>query len=157
MTEWIYPNGNFSYDPRNDQIYPFPIAPLSFYESLKSYEQDMKYLISLYPDFINPMLRRIREVSDRYDYPGAFVYDRYPDKERILRISAEIYDELADDQGAAPSQDEDPLPSRTPPLLSFTKEPRNPYIVTLIQILFSNEIVLRRQSQNSRTRYWYGY
>lgn len=178
MPEWIYPNKNLSYDPRNDQVYPtprpgipqetfplfpFPIAPYPSYDSQKSYEQDMKYLISLYPEFIKPMLTLIRTVSDRYDHPGTFLYDRYPDKESLLRIVTEIYDELAQNQtgviieGAAAADTADGLPSEIPPELNFTKDPRNPCILTLIQILLSNELLFRRQNQNNRSRYWYGY
>lgn len=178
MAEWIYPNNNYSYDPRTDQVYPaprpgmpqepfplfpFPIAPYANYDSRKSYEQDMKYLISLYPEFIKPMLNLIRTVSDRYDHPGTFLYDRYPDKESLLRIVTEIYDELAQNrngaiiEGGAAENTPSGQDAEIPPELNFTKEPRNPCILTLIQILLSNELLFRRQNRNDRNRYWYGY
>ncbi len=219
MPDWIYPNQNYSYDPYRDRLtpgptppfpqnpfpaFPFPIAPYANYDSRESYEQDMRYLVSLYPDFIRPMLEQVRIAADRYDYPGGFLSDRYPDKERILRIVAEIYDALADSmENASWDGMADPMhslagtnttymrgnaengyaaqpansgypqapgnlasPAQTGadnsqyggwPDIRFTKNPRNPWLMSLVQILFSNEILYRRQNNQNQRRYWFGY
>lgn len=191
MPDWIYPNQNYSYDPYRDRLtsgptppfpqnpfpaFPFPIAPYSNYDTYESYEQDMRYLVSLYPDFIRPMLEQVRIAADRYDHPGSFLCDRYPDKERILRIVTEIYDALAESMGdtswdgmADPTHTLAPhalsnsentdatAPSDSWPDIRFTKNPRNLWLLSLLQILFSNELLFRRQHNQNHRRYWFGY
>lgn len=193
MPEWIYPNQNYSYDPYHDRIapgpvppfptnpfpaFPFPIAPYPNYDSEEGYEQDLRYLVSLYPDFVRPMIEQVRIAVERYDRPGSFLSDRYPDKESILRIVTEIYDALSESMEGIPWEGmADPMESRRQPQSSdsvsnsngsnrtasewpdirFTKDPRNPWLLSLLQILFSNELLHRRQSTRRKNRYWFGY
>ncbi len=176
MKDWIYPNQNrqspLSTSPGQPANTPFPYVmpdvrggvPSYFYPSQGTglllpvtpfplctgrdcFERDKRYLTSLYPDFLVPILESIKERLDDEQQKGGFLSDRYPDKERLLRMVYEIYDRLSEEQQSLPM----PLPAENspenefPPLtIPFTKDPRNPCLLALIQVLLSNEILAGR-------------
>lgn len=48
---------------------------------------DRDYFRQMYPETVKRYLRVIVEVLDRMDIPGSYIYDEYPDKIRIERLS----------------------------------------------------------------------
>ncbi len=197
MKEWIYPNLNrptpattpFPYrvpgtpDSIPSYFYPregtgllLPIPPLPTYSDREQYERDKRYLTSLYPEFLLPLQRELLRRLEREHSETGFLFDRYPDRELLLRMVYEIYDALAEngdatlrfpdnsalqedgmtgfDGGMMPGFDGDMIPGAdggmlAPPItIIFTKDPRNPWLLGLIQVLLSNEILARRYYRN---------
>ncbi len=174
MKEWIYPNLNrptpattpFPYrvpgtpDSIPSYFYPregtgllLPIPPLPTYSDREQYERDKRYLTSLYPEFLLPLQRELLRRLEREHSETGFLFDRYPDRELLLRMVYEIYDALAENGDATlripdnSALQEDGM--LAPPItIIFTKDPRNPWLLGLIQVLLSNEILARRYYRN---------
>lgn len=53
--------------------------------------QDMDYLQQTYPAKVRSLRKRIAELLDRMDYEGSFVYDAYPDRCTLERMSEACY------------------------------------------------------------------
>ncbi len=167
MKDWIYPNLNRQTSfasplfyrqeqapDSNEPVYtrseygiylPFPA-----YQSCADYEKDKRYLTSLYPEYLLPILESIRIHLEETDAGNSFLQDRYPDKESLLRLVYEIYDALAAEIPSSPNGDSDPVGDGDEPLLpplalSFTTDPRNPWLLGLIQVLLSGELLARRR------------
>lgn len=179
MKDWIYPNQNrqtpattpFPYQMPGvtpsvpGYFYPaegtgllLPIPPFPMYPNWEEYERDKKYLTSLYPEFLIPVLNVLLRRLDREHSETGFLYDRYPDRELLLRMVYEIYDQLAEEGDAgltmpAPSEPGSDDQLAPPITVTFTKNPRNPWLLGLIQVLLSNEILARRRNR-SGSRYY---
>lgn len=104
----------------------FSIKPYYCYDSVSQYTKDIRYMMSLYPHLLAPLLVAVNDACDRYMGEGSFLFHAYPDKERLLRIVWELYMEFAGTNEA------------------FTTSPVNPWLMSLVQVLFTNELLLRR-------------
>lgn len=65
----------------------------SMYKRFSSYEEDQQdgeFLKSLYPMEIMDLQLMVEEKCDELEYDGSIMFDQYPDKVRILKLSDEI-------------------------------------------------------------------
>lgn len=53
-------------------------------------EQDLEYLQQIFPEASRRYARKISDVVDRLDYPGSMIYDEFPDRLRLQRLSNDI-------------------------------------------------------------------
>ena len=51
---------------------------------------DLEYLQQTYPGEVRRCQRRIAEILDKYDYEGSMIYDEYPDRLSLYRITDTI-------------------------------------------------------------------
>lgn len=73
--------------------------PLPFFMTYPGYPEaaqeqtllkDLEYLQSAYPNEVKRYQRKIAEMLDKLDYEGSMIYDEYPDKYSLQRLSGTI-------------------------------------------------------------------
>ncbi len=86
-------------------VYPLPM----YYQPEDSVTRDLEYLQQMYPVQAKKYQKLIARVLDRIDYEGSMIYDEYPDKWQIYRLTQMIADQAAQSEGDEP----DPAPEQT--------------------------------------------
>lgn len=56
--------------------------------------RDLEYLQEMYPAEAKKYQKVIAEILDRLDYEGSMIYDEYPDKWQIYRLTQVVVDRL---------------------------------------------------------------
>lgn len=82
--------------------YPMPL----FYEEQDTVTRDLEYLQEMYPEEARKYQKVIGEVLDRIDYEGSMIYDEYPDKWQIYRLTQVVVDKLKQDGNADQTEQE---------------------------------------------------
>lgn len=126
------------FKPGNTARFPGNV-PLPFYMTYPGYlkpEQenailkDLEYLQQTYPSEVKRYQRKVAEILDKIDYEGSMIYDEYPDRYTIDRLTKTIVQILQSEE--------------------VTKEdaPSNPdkwlWAEDMVQVLVCNEIYKRR-------------
>lgn len=78
--------------------YPMPL----FYQEQDTVSKDLEYLQEMYPVEAKRYQKVIAEVLDRLDYEGSMIYDEYPDRWQIYRLTQFIVDKLKQQKNAVP-------------------------------------------------------
>lgn len=81
---------------RQSRILPFYMAypmPL-FYQEQDTVTRDLEYLQEMYPAEAKKYQKVIAEILDRLDYEGSMIYDEYPDRWQIYRLTRIIVDKI---------------------------------------------------------------
>lgn len=68
--------------------YPMPLL----YDDDRIARRDLDYMKSLYPAAAKRLIPYIEEECDRLEYEGSMMYDEYPDRVLLYKVSADIYD-----------------------------------------------------------------
>ena len=66
--------------------YPLPM----YYQDEDSVVRDLEYLQQMYPAQAKQLQKRIAEILDKMDYEGSMLYDEYPDKWQLYRLSENV-------------------------------------------------------------------
>ncbi len=53
--------------------------------------QDLEYLQQLYPMQVRKYQRRVSEILDKMDYEGSMIYDEYPDRYGMERLTDSVW------------------------------------------------------------------
>ena len=106
--------------------YPLPL----YYQQEDSVTRDLEYLQQMYPVQAKKYQKIIAESLDHIDYEGSMIYDEYPDKWQIYRLTQMIVDKITK------SEDE----------LSDADSER---LTEFIQVLLSYEIYKKRHSNRN--------
>ena len=75
--------------------YPLPM----YYQQEDSVTRDLDYLQQMYPAQAKKYQKIIAETLDRIDYEGSMIYDEYPDRWQIHRLTQMIVDKLKATEG----------------------------------------------------------
>ncbi len=70
--------------------YPLPM----YYQQEDSVTRDLEYLQEMYPVQARKFQKMIAETLDHIDYEGSMIYDEYPDKWQIYRLTQMIVDKI---------------------------------------------------------------
>ncbi len=62
--------------------------------------QDLQYLQEILPEASRRYAKRISDVVDRLDYKGSMIYDEFPDRMRLQRLTEEILRMIEADEAA---------------------------------------------------------
>ncbi len=82
--------------------YPLPM----YYQQEDSVTRDLEYLQQMYPTEAKKYQKIIDETLDKIDYEGSMIYDEYPDKWQIYRLTQIITDKIKkSDEGQSPDTD----------------------------------------------------
>ena len=84
--------------------YPLPL----YYQAEDSVTRDLEYLQQMYPMQAKKYQKVIAETLESIDYEGSMIYDEYPDKWQIYRLTQMIMDKI-EKESEAPETD----PERT--------------------------------------------
>lgn len=91
---------------RQSRILPFYMAypmPL-FYQEQDTVTRDLEYLQEMYPMEAKRYQKVIAEILNRLDYEGSVIYDEYPDKWQIYRLTQVVSDKLKQDGSAGQTE-----------------------------------------------------
>ena len=111
--------------------YPLPM----YYQEEDSIIRDLEYLQQMYPAEAKRYQKIIAGILDKLDYEGSMIYDEYPDKWQLYKLSKDILERIK-------REDEKEHPDQTVPPEKWE------WLGDLIQILLFYEIYKRRH--NSR-------
>lgn len=120
---------------RQSRILPFYMAypmPL-FYQEEDTVMRDLEYLQEMYPAEAKKYRKVIVDVLDRLDYEGSMIYDEYPDRWQIYRLTQIIVDRIKDQAAAEKGGS------------GKSKEG----VEELVQVLLCGEIYQRRHSNRN--------
>ena len=112
--------------------YPLPL----YYQQEDSVTRDLEYLQQMYPTEAKKYQRIIAETLDRIDYEGSMIYDEYPDKWQIYRLTQVIVDKIKKAQQEQPEEGKN------------GKTDWN-QVTEFIQVLLSYEIYRKRHSNRN--------
>ena len=107
--------------------YPLPV----YYEEEDSIIRDLEYMQQMYPSEARRYQKTISGILDKLDYEGSMIYDEYPDKWQIYRLSRDISDRIKREEEKEQKEVESP-PEKWE------------WLGDLVQILLCYEIYKRR-------------
>ena len=109
--------------------YPLPM----YYQEEDSIIRDLEYLQQMYPSEAKRYQKTISDILDKLDYEGSMIYDEYPDKWQIYKLSRDILDRIK-------REEEQQNPDKEVP------EEKWEWLGDLVQILLFYEIYKRRHN-----------
>lgn len=114
------------------KILPFYMSwPLPlFYEEEDAAMQDLEYLQEMYPQEAKRYQLKVSRLLDRFDYDGSAIYDEYPDRLTLFKMSGDILETIAREEENTGDQ------------MSAAAKPQ---MAELIQVLVYHEIFKRRR------------
>lgn len=109
--------------------YPLPI----YYQEEDSVIKDLEYLQQMYPAEAKRYQKVIAGILDTLDYSGSMIYDEYPDKWQLYKLSMDIVDRIKREE------------LKKDPDAVFPEE-KWKWLGDLVQILLYYEIYRRRHN-----------
>lgn len=85
--------------------YPLPL----YYQPEDTVTRDLEYLQQMYPSQAKKYQKMIAETLDHIDYEGSMIYDEYPDKWQIYRMTQMIVEKIRKSDEENTDMDEDRL------------------------------------------------
>lgn len=85
--------------------YPLPL----YYQPEDSVTRDLEYLQQMYPSQAKKYQKMIAETLDHIDYEGSMIYDEYPDKWQIYRLTQMIVEKIRKSDEENTDMDEERL------------------------------------------------
>lgn len=70
--------------------YPLPM----YYEDENSVIRDLEYLQQMYPAQAKRYQKVISNILDKLDYEGSMIYDEFPDRWQLYKLSTDILDRI---------------------------------------------------------------
>lgn len=112
--------------------YPLPL----YYQQEDSVTRDLEYLQQMYPTEAKKYQKIIAETLDHIDYEGSMIYDEYPDKWQIYRLTQVIVDKIRNSREEQPGQEQD-------------GDADWERVTEFVQVLLSYEIYRKRHSNRN--------
>lgn len=85
--------------------YPLPM----YYQEEESIIRDLEYLQQMYPAEAKKYQKVIAGILDRLDYEGSMIYDEFPDKWQLYKLSKDILERIRKEE-----EKEDPEAAASP-------------------------------------------
>ena len=85
--------------------YPLPL----YYQQEDNVTRDLEYLQQMYPAQAKKYQKIIAEMLDRIDYDGSMIYDEYPDRWQIYRLTQMIADKIKNEEDKSSDIDSEQL------------------------------------------------
>ena len=112
--------------------YPLPM----YYQEDDAIMRDLEYLQQMYPADAKRYQKLIASILDKLDYEGSLIYDEYPDRWQLYKLSMEITDRVRREENANSEEETEPM-----------SEEKLKWLGDLIQILLFYEIYKRRHNR----------
>ncbi len=99
--------------------------------------RDLEYLQQMYPKHVRKYQRRVAEILDKMDYEGSMIYDEYPDRYSMERLTDSVWNIIKrEEQSQNPEKMQD----------AETWE----WIKALLFVLLNTEVYKRRHGNTRR-------
>ena len=85
--------------------YPLPL----YYQQEDNVTRDLEYLQQMYPAQAKKYQKIIAEMLDRIDYDGSMIYDEYPDRWQIYRLTQMIVNKIKNEEDKSSDIDSEQL------------------------------------------------
>lgn len=72
----------------------------------KTLLRDLDYLQQTYPAEVKRYQRKIADILDKFDYEGSMIYDEYPDKYSLQRLSQTVTQILRQENQQLPAEEQ---------------------------------------------------
>ncbi|MDL2301616.1 hypothetical protein LJC58_04585 [Lachnospiraceae bacterium OttesenSCG-928-D06] len=99
--------------------------------------RDLEYLNQTYPGAVKKYQKRIIEILDKMDYEGSMIYDEYPDRYSLQRLTKNIITIM--------QREEEECEPECP-----TSPEKWEWMVDMVHLLVCNEIYKRRHGGRRR-------
>lgn len=114
----------------------------NLYLTEMEYEKDMDRMKELYPREVKRILECVEDECDRMEYEGSLMFDEYPDRMMLERITERIYQNVTAENGTmAATQTE-------------AQNVEAVHLKSLIGVILNNEMY-RRRCRHRRCRRWW--
>ena len=122
----------------NQRILPFYMTyPLPlYYQEEDTATRDLEYLQQMYPAEAKKYQKIIAGILDKLDYEGSMIYDEYPDRWQMFRLSQDILDRIK-------RQEEKDNPNAVVPKEKWE------WTSDMVQILLFYEVYKRRHNNHN--------
>ena len=105
--------------------------------------RDLEYLQQMYPLEAKKYQKIIADTLDRLDYEGSMIYDEYPDRWQIYRLTQLIVDKIKKMESEAESQEIQETGGNEPAQKDWDR------ITEFVQVLLCYEIYRKRHSNRN--------
>ena len=122
----------------NQKILPFYMTyplPLYYQEEDKA-TRDLEYLQQMYPAEAKKYQKMVAGILDKLDYEGSMIYDEYPDRWQMYKLSQDILDRIR-------RQEEKENPDKEIPKEKWE------WASDLVQIILFYEVYKRRHNNHN--------
>ncbi len=122
----------------NQKILPFYMTyPLPlYYQEEDAATRDLEYLQQMYPAEAKKYQKVVAGILDKLDYEGSMIYDEYPDRWQMYKLSQDILDRIR-------RQEEKENPDK-----EISKE-KWEWASDLVQIILFYEVYKRRHNNHN--------
>lgn len=121
--------------------YPLPM----YYQEEDTVTRDLEYLQQMYPSEAKRYQKMIAETLNQMDYEGSCIYDEYPDRWQLYRITQMIMDKIKRADGGNDAAGEEGVRSEA----SNTAERPWEWIEEFVQVLLYYEIYKKRHTNHN--------
>ena len=132
--------------PRMPFYMSYPMQNL--YLTEMEYEKDMDRMKELYPKEVKQITELVDEECDKMEYEGSLMFDEYPDRMMLERVTDRIYQRMQEKGNSLTAEQYYGPPPPPPP------PGRNDPMYGLIGVMLSNEMY-RRRCRHRRCRRWW--
>ncbi len=118
----------------NRRILPFYMTYPEFSSRYMGQDamHDLEYLQQMYPVQVRKYQRRVSEILDKMDYEGSMIYDEYPDRYSMERLTDSVWNIIKREE-----QSQSPEEIMNPEVWEWIK--------ALLFVLLNTEVYKRRQ------------
>ena len=123
-----------------------PLFPLYGYDNSTDLDRDLEYMKQLYPKTARTIQKEIEDECDKMEYDGSMMFDEYPDKEYLDKLTDHIYDRI--------KKVEDEPQVEMNSLYFYPPRRNSNYLRDMVSLLLLSEIFNRRRRYRSRRRWF---
>ena len=131
--------------------YPLPM----YYQQEDTVTRDLEYLQQMYPSEAKRYQKIIAEILNQIDYEGSCIYDEYPDKWQLYRLTKTIMDKIRRTEGMGDNRTQEgisPAAGETGAetvAASHLEEKPWEWIEEFVQVLLYYEIYRKRHANHN--------
>lgn len=137
-------------DMNQSRILPFYMAyPLPmYYQEEDTITRDLEYLQQMYPAEAKRYQKIIAETLNQMDYEGSMIYDEYPDKWQLYRLTQIIMDKIKRMETMEQMQNGENAGNEEGKLQDEKMKESWEHLEEFIQVLLYYEIYKKRHTNN---------
>lgn len=126
--------------------YPLPL----YYQEEDSVTRDLEYLQQMYPSEAKRYQKIISEILNQIDYEGSVIYDEYPDKWQLYRLTKAVMDKVRhmERMGSIDTDSGNSVTEGSEAVTVVTDEKQWEHIEEFVQVLLYYEIYKKRHANN---------
>lgn len=97
-TDYYPYNSNPEQNSRQPIYLPSDIQMSKYDDNANYDEEEIKHMKNMYPDFCKKVQVYVDEECDKLEYDGSYMYDKYPDRDTIEKVTDRILDSVKKDE-----------------------------------------------------------